>query len=65
MPLKVSHGDQQTIVEPGACQLIEASKIKLAAVGSMPRGMTMIGRFDNSSEKKYSTSISVAQSAKK
>lgn len=65
VPLKVSHGEQDTIVEPGDCQLIEASKIKMAAVGRMPKGMEMIGRFNHSNAKKYKTSISVARSAQK
>lgn len=65
VPLKVSHGEQETIVDPGDCQLVEASKIKLAAVGSMPDDMEMIGRFNSSSAKKYSTSISVARSVQK
>jgi hypothetical protein len=65
VPLKVRHGTGETIVEPGECQLIEARKIKMAAVGSMPEGMTMIGRFNNSSARKYSTTISVARSEDK
>ena len=61
VPLKVSYGAEEIVVAPGECQLIEASKIKMAAVGRMPDGVTMIGRFNNSSAKKYSTAISVAR----
>jgi hypothetical protein len=61
VPLKVSHAAGETIVAPGECQLIEASKIKMAAVGNMPEGMTMIGRFNNSSARQYRTTISVAR----
>ena len=66
VPLKVSHSEGETIVEPGECQLIETNKIKMAAVGNMPEGMTMIGRFNGNSSnaKKYSTSISVAKAAR-
>lgn len=64
VPLKVRHGEQETMVEPGDCQLIEASKIKMAAAGRLPSGMTMIGRFNSNSAKKYSTSISVARAAR-
>jgi hypothetical protein len=65
VPLKVSHGAAETVVEPGDCQLIETNRIKLAAVGQIPEGMTMIGRFKNSATaKKYSTSISVARVAR-
>jgi hypothetical protein len=65
VPLRVSHGTGETLVAPGECQLIEASKIKMAAVGRMPDGVTMIGRFNNSSAKKYSTAISVARNESK
>jgi hypothetical protein len=65
VPLKVSHGAAETVVEPGDCQLVETNRIKLAAVGQIPEGMTMIGRFKNSATaKKYSTSISVARVAR-
>ncbi len=68
VPLRVSHSEGETIVEPGDCQLIETSKIKMAAVGKLPEGMTMIGRFNNNSSddaKKFSTSISVAKAGSK
>ena len=67
VPLKVSHSEGEIIVEPGECQLIETNKIKMAAVGDMPAGMTMIGRFNGNSSnaKKYSTSISVAKADRK
>lgn len=67
VPLTVSHDDQQTRVEPGECQLIESSKIKLAAAADMPDGMTMIGHFSGNSAaaKKYKTSISVAKADRK
>ncbi|MFZ1626146.1 MAG: hypothetical protein WAU48_15365 [Gammaproteobacteria bacterium] len=63
VPLRVSHSEGETIVEPGECQLIETSKIKMAAVGNMPLGMTMIGHFtgNRSDAKKYSTTITVAK----
>jgi hypothetical protein len=63
VPLRVTHSKGETIVEPGDCQLIETNKIKMAVVGDMPDGMTMIGRFNNNSSdaKKFSTSISVAK----
>lgn len=67
VPLRVTHSEGETIVEPGDCQLIETNKIRMTAAGELPDGMTMIGRFNNNSSdaKKYRTSISVAKADRK
>ena len=58
VPLKVTCDGNETIVEPGECQLIEGRKIKLASAARLTEGMTLIASFQNS--KKYSTSVSLA-----
>jgi hypothetical protein len=64
VPLKVTHDGQETIVEPGECQLIEATKIKLASASRLHEGMTLIGSFIPSSRKSYHTDVSVARTAR-
>jgi hypothetical protein len=64
VPLKVSFEGREAIVVPGECRLIEANKIKLASAGKLQEGMTLIGRFNNTSRKQYRTSVSVAQTAR-
>lgn len=60
-PLKVKHNGKETIVQPGECQLVEASNIKLAAVGKLDRGMILMGRrtgnLSMETLKKYSTEV--------
>jgi hypothetical protein len=58
VPLKVTYDGNETIVEPGECQLIEARKIKLASASRLAEGRTLIASFHNA--KKYSTSVSLA-----
>ena len=64
VPLKVLHDGEETIVEPGDCQLIEATKIKLASAGKLHEGMTLIGSFTPGSQKSYRTDVSVARAAR-
>ena len=56
--LKVTYDGNETTVEPGECQLIEARKIKLASASRLAEGRTLIASFHNA--KKYSTSVSLA-----
>lgn len=63
VPLKVSFEGREAIVVPGECQLIAASKIKLASAGRLQEGMTLIGRFNNTGRKQYRTSVTVARAA--
>jgi tellurite resistance-related uncharacterized protein len=48
--LKVVHDGQQTIVQPGECHLIQATKIKVASASRLGDGMMLVGsrRVDNS-----------------
>jgi hypothetical protein len=64
VPLKVRFDGQEVVVEPGECQLIQATKIKLASASKLNDGMTLIGSFNASSTKKYRTTVSVAQAAR-
>lgn len=64
VPLKVIHDGKETLVEPGDCQLIEATKIKLASAGRLHEGMTLIGSFIPSSSKTHRTNVSVARAAR-
>ena len=63
VPLKVTCEGNETIVEPGECQLIEGRKIKLASASRLTKGMTLIASFQNT--KKYSTSVSLAAASRK
>jgi hypothetical protein len=63
VPLKVTYDGKVAIVEPGDCQLIMATKIKLASAAALHDGMTLIGSFNGDSRKKYNTSVSLAQVA--
>ena len=67
VPLKVRHDEKETIVQPGECKLIEASRIKLATVGKLADGMTLIGTRKNVPRvedlKKYTTEVQVARQA--
>jgi hypothetical protein len=49
-PLKVVHDGRQTIVQPGECHLIEATKIKVASATRLSDGRMLVGsrRIDNS-----------------
>lgn len=58
VPLKVTYDGNETIIEPGECQLIEGRKIKLATASRLTNDMTLIASFHNS--KRYSTSVSLA-----
>ena len=58
VPLRVAYDGNETIVEPGECQLIEARKIKLASASRLTDGRTLIASFHNM--KKYNTSVSLA-----
>ena len=64
VPLKVTYDDKVVMVEPGECQLIMATKIKLASASKLHDGMTLIGSFNTDSRKKYNTSVSLAQVAR-
>lgn len=44
VPLRILHDGQETIVEPGACHLIEARNIRMASSGKLARGMSLIAR---------------------
>lgn len=44
VPLKILHDGKETIVEPGACRLIEARNIRIASTGKLGRGMSLIAR---------------------
>lgn len=65
LPLKVSHDGKETIVNPGECQLIEASRIKLATLGKLDAGATLIGTRKNVERtedlKQYTTEVQVAR----
>jgi len=63
VPLKVTYDGKEAIVEPGECQLIMATKIKLASASRLHDGMTLIGSFNADSRKKYNTSVSLAKVA--
>ena len=43
--LKVTYDGKEAIVAPGECQLIEATKIKLASAARLQEGMTLIGSY--------------------
>ena len=58
VPLKVTCDGVEAIVEPGECQLVEGTKIKLASAARLTEGMTLIASFRT--PKKYSTSVSLA-----
>lgn len=58
VPLKVTYDLNETIIEPGECQLIEGRKIKLATASRLTNDMTLIASFHNS--KRYRTSVSLA-----
>lgn len=62
--LKVTYDGKVALVEPGECQLIMATKIKLASAARLHDGMTLIGSFNGDSRKKYNTSVSLAQAAR-
>jgi len=62
--LRVTFDGQEAIVEPGECQVIQATKIKLASAARLHDGMTLIGSFNSSSRKTYRTNVSVAQAAR-
>ena len=64
VPLKVTYDGNETIVEPGECQLIEGSKIKLASAARLTEGMTLIASFNSVGTKKYETSVSLAQAGR-
>lgn len=67
VPLRVRHDQKETIVQPGECKLIEASRIRLATVGKLDDGMTLIGTRKNVPRvedlKKYTTEVQVARQA--
>lgn len=62
--LKVTFDDQEVVVEPGECQLIEATKVKLASAGKLQQGMTLIGSFNFDSKRNYPTSAGVPVAAR-
>jgi hypothetical protein len=64
VPLKVMYKGQEAVIEPGECQLIEATKIRLASASRLQKGMTLIGSFQPRSGKSYKTDVSVARSAR-
>jgi hypothetical protein len=64
VPLKVLYEGQEAVVEPGECQMIEATKIRLASAGRLHKGMTLIGSFQPRTGKSYKTDVSVAQTAR-
>jgi len=64
VPLKVLYEGHEAIVEPGECQLIEATKIRLASAGRLQKDMTLIGSFESTSGKSYKTDVSVARTAR-
>ena len=64
VPLKVTFDNQEVIIEPGECQLIQATRIKLASASKLHTGMTLIGSFDVDDNKHYRTSVSVPQAVR-
>ncbi|MEO8224149.1 MAG: hypothetical protein ABI661_05045 [Gammaproteobacteria bacterium] len=61
VPLKVLYEGKETIVAPGECQLIEATKIKLASATKLGDGLTLIGSVGSRSGKHYKTDVSLAR----
>lgn len=64
VPLKVTYDGNEAFVAPGECQLIEATKIKLASATRVENGMTLIGSVGSRSGKSYKTDVSLAQTAR-
>ena len=65
VPLKVTYDDKVAIVDPGECQLIEATRIKLASAAKLHAGMTLIGSIDSNKRSwQHKTEVSVAQAAR-
>ena len=62
--LKVTFDGNEAFVAPGECQLIEATKIKLASATRLAEGMTLIGSVGSRSDKSYKTDVSLAQTAR-
>lgn len=67
VPLSVRHDTKETIVQPGECKLIEASRIKLATVGKLDDRMTLIGTRKTvrraNDLKKYTMEVQIAGQA--
>lgn len=67
VPLRVRHDGKETVVQPGECKFIEASRIKLATVGKLDEGMTLIGTRKSVPRiedlKKFTTEVQVARQA--
>jgi hypothetical protein len=62
--LKVIHDDQVTILEPGDCQLIVATKIRLGSAERLAAGTTLIGSFESPRKSREpKTNVSVARTA--
>lgn len=65
VPLQVTYDGKVATVQPGECQLIEATRIRLASATRLHNGTTLIGSFDTSSKsRRYKTNVSVAQTAR-
>jgi len=64
VPLKVTYDGAEAFVAPGECQLIEATKIKLASAARLPEGMTLIGSVGSGHGKSYKTDVSLARTAR-
>ena len=64
MSLKVTHDDNETIVESGECQLFEARSIKLATASRLKDDMTLIGTFNSGSTKRFHTSVNLARATR-
>ena len=62
--LKVTYDGIEAFVAPGECQLIEATKIKLASATRLEDGMTLIGRVGPGGGKSYKTDVSLARTAR-
>jgi hypothetical protein len=62
--LKVTYDGTEAVVAPGECQLIEATKIKLASATRLPEGLTLIGSVGSRNGKSYKTDVSLAQTAR-
>ncbi len=62
--LKVTYDGKEAVVAPGECQLIEATRIKLASATRVQDGMTLIGNVGSRRGKSYKTDVSLAQTAR-
>ncbi len=62
--LRVAYDGNEAIVAPGECQLIEATRIRLAGASRVEDGMTLIGSVGSRRGKSYKTDVSLARTAR-